>query len=123
MSTFTYTGTITDSYGITHTNPIFVIENFAQQVHSSVYGSYNYETGEFASEESDTRHVNYTVMFWTNQSAKDDGANALMFSRSSQRANNNYNFMTDSTLPTAASILVACEEHFLQNVLPEFTHS
>lgn len=117
---FTYQGTVVDSYGIEHTDPVFEIEYFHHQSNSGVHGEYNDKTGTHNSDSFQDMSVNFNVIFWTSAAAKADGANPLMFVHKTQRSNNSYHFTPDSTLTSQAAILAACKAHFLDVVLPEF---
>lgn len=117
---FTYEGTITDAYGITHTNPVFQIEYFNAQSNTGIQGSLDNEGEGYTTESFDNHSANYGIIFWTNEAARLDGATPLMFVRKNQRNNNNYNFNPTSVLGTESAILEACEEHFLDEVLVDF---
>jgi len=101
---FTFEGTITDAYGITHTNPVFEIEHFNYQSNSGISGNYSYQDDEHSSES------------FENSSA----TSSLMFVQKNQRNNNNYAFEPESNLTTQEAILNACEYHFLAEILPGF---
>lgn len=117
---FTYQGTITDAYGIQHTNPVFAIEYCNSQANTGANISYNYQDDEVSEDSYQNFNANYSMIFWTNQAAKDGGSIPLNFVKTHQRSDNNYYFNPTELLSSKEEVLLACEEHFLTEILPEF---
>ena len=115
---FTFTGTIKDAYGLTHTNPVFVVKNFNSQNTRDLSGQYNTQTHEQTENTNEYQYVNYTISYWTNEAAKDEGAEALMFIDS--QFNANFNIQPEAPFETAEEVLAAIEAEFKANILPEF---
>jgi hypothetical protein len=63
------TKSFTDSYGITHTNALVAIES------CNTNSNENYD--ESGAKIGENSNVNYSYRYWTSQTAKDSGAEAL----------------------------------------------
>ena len=116
---FTFEGTIKDAYGLTHTNPVFVVKNFNSQNARNLSGHYNTQTHEQSDYVNDNRYVSYNISYWTNQEAKDEGAEALVFI--DNQFNQSFNINPQVDLSSADEVLEVVENDFRDNVLPQFT--
>jgi hypothetical protein len=115
---FTHTGTITDAHGITHTDPVFVIQNCSHSCNQNISGHYDYDKCDNNFNTDENQWANYTVVFWTNEAAEVDGKLPLNFANADRSTN--YNFQPDSAIKTGEELIAACEAHFKAEVLPEY---
>lgn len=110
-----YTGTFTDTHGITHTDPVFVMESVNAQHTSQANKRFDEETGQYVENNSGYVHISYTVRYYTSQSAYTSGKKALQFVSESGEMNFSIPNGTYETMPV--DIVDAAETHFNQNYL------
>ena len=111
---FTFEGTIKDSHGIEHTNPVFRIPHANFSCNTDIHYSANQEEGG----ESNSLYANYTVDMWTNQAAKDADFEPLKFTRKTRGQHINFN--PSELVNTSEEVALMCRNHFLTEVLSEF---
>lgn len=110
-----YTGTFTDTHGIAHTDPIFIIESVNAQHTSQSRLSYDTETGTYNDNSSGYVHINYTVKYYTSQQAMTDNKKALQFM--TENGETNFSVPNDEYTTMPSDIVAAAEQHFEQNYL------
>lgn len=116
---FTFEGTIKDAYGLVHVDPVFAVKQFNNQQTQDLSGFYDTKQNEQSFNDNKYQYSNFTVVYWTNQAAKDEGAQPIMFIDNNASAN--FNMQPEVAYPTPEEALAAIEEYFLENVLPQFT--
>lgn len=115
-NTFTYIGTIEDVYGNVHIDPVFLVQAYNYRQDNYMDGQYQRDTDTYNVSESGSKHVNYTIKYWTNQAAKDEGKFAMTF----HDINDNPNFYFEGgTYETGEEVRLAAKTDFLDNRLPE----
>lgn len=116
--TFTFTGTIEDNHGVLHINPVFAIQRYNKHTDNNTAGYLQNNEGvlEYQEEASENKNFDYSVQFWTNQTAKDEDKDPIYF-----QANNNshFYFQPETNPSTHANIRSACQDHFLSEILPQ----
>lgn len=115
---FTFKGTIIDSHGITHTDPVFIVQNCNHSLSKNTSSNFNFESGEHKFNKNDDQWVNYSMAFWTSEKARDDEKLPLSFSGADR--NSSYHFNPTDPILSDEDLLLACESHFTSEVLPEY---
>lgn len=108
-----YTGDFTDTYGITHTNPVFELQYANMNVNSHQGINYNKATDTHEASSNTTIRVSYGVIYWTNEAAKING-NRPMDYVSSADGHQQFTFSVESE-PT--DLKQVCEDHFTATYL------
>jgi|GEM_PF-4527512 len=108
-----FTGDFIDGYGVTHTDPVFAI-NYANMTSSSQQGvNLDLGTGQYASSEHSSVRISYGVLYWTSQTAKDNGARPIEFVTPEGHAQINITLNSEPT----EDLITVCEADFSTSYL------
>ena len=103
-----FSGTFTDTHGISHTDPVFVISRFDTHLTNNTHHAFNRETEAYESNVSESSNTHYSVVYWTNIASYNEGKQPLQFVADSGEQN----FFVQQELT-----LEECETHFQNTYL------
>lgn len=111
--------TFTDAYGITYTDTNIYV-NYASK-HTTQVDGINITTDYAITSNPATVRISYTMCYWANQQAKDDGLQNFTFQvpTQGQTTNTSVWYFDWSSDYEGLSIQDACEKHFRNFVFPE----
>lgn len=121
MNTYTYEGTFTDSHGVTHNNPVFIITSYNQNCSMYMSGNLNREDNfniQYTEDMNSSKDINYSLQFWTNAQARTDGFDPILFRKD---GNSSFYFTPEDELTTHEDIRNACFDHLANELLVDST--
>lgn len=108
---FTHNTPWTDIYGITHAAAVFAVK-YASLSEQANQDKQLQEDGTYQTNNNGSKYMNYRMVYWISQEAKDDGVKPLTY----QDATGNWDLHVQLT-ETPADLIAACESHFQTTVL------